>query len=681
MRLTLIILSLLAIGQAAISIDLLPEDAALSRPITLDLKGESMSDIAKVLSRTTGLRVRASADVADQKATVLVDNMPARDVMNGLATLYGWSWAVKSENDEDVYIIYDPLKKKREADRQEALDKAKKALAAQLDSLSFDGNSEADFHKKLAMMQYRALSPKVKEAFLSGVKICLDSDSPMPDWQPSKEVMDTFLSFAPSPPSLPPGTTKYRVTRDGGLEQVDSSEAEDQDTTPPNRIVIELSSVVGTDAITVYAKVKSGNTTEESPSIPGTTGTMKRTVWRTSMKSEIRSNPDGTTQTMTTGSPAQKIEICSQEINYPLDTLEYVLPAKPADGLLVKKVSVNTSEAAAAGAIIDEETCDCFTTRTDLLAALHDKLGLQVISDYYSSWGSFQDVQDITVKQLIEEKLFPGLPADWGWDGKVLFTRVKDIRAADSREIPNRLLRPWQTVVKRQGYRGIGELAEAALLSDEQRQAISEDCHRLRLGECKELDDVFGNDSSSAFLRFYGLLTHKQKTDIFAGEVGVMELTDNQRSALTALINSRGMELRPGVYTNDGINLNMPDVVCNSFGVKAVVVRMTGSGGSYVYNKSSSVMDGARQIPGSISYQLDATTAEGAVAEARQRFGKDIDPQNVICLNRSSYTLTVYYEGYDDEATNRALAQFPELSTKANQQSFRLNIKIPEKKS
>lgn len=597
MRLLLVIFCLLAIGLPALAIDLLPEDAILSKLVTLDLKGESLSDIAKVLSKATGVNVRASADVSDQKATVLVGNMPLRDVMNGLATLYGWSWAVKHEDDKEVYVIYDPLRTKREADRKEALDKAWKALAAQLDSLSFEGEDSGDHYKTLALLQYRALSPKVREAFLSGMLVRFDTDSTTLDWQTSEEVMDNF--------------SVHENRTQGGKMIVDGKEV-NLDPIPP-RLTIELSSAVGKNAITAQAVVKS----------------------------TLRYANTGSAS-MTVFGGKDKIVFCTQEIPYPSDMLENILPNKPADDLLGKKVSVNISDLVAEGAYSNPNGA-CFATRTDILAALHKELGLQVISDYYSSWSAFKDTGDITVKQLLEEKQFPGFPADWGWDGKVFYMRVKDIRTADSREIPNRLLKPWQAVVKKQGYRGLDELAEAALLSDEQTQALSDNCHYLKLGDCKEIEGYWcgGSDSQNALLRFYGKLTRKQKTDIFAGGVGVMELTQEQLGALAALIYKHGPysnDIRVGIFSKDGLNMDEPQIIRSGSGDPAVVVRMTGGYPTYAYQGPNS---------GIFLPPLSATTAEEALAEAQEVFSKDFDPRNVVSENKISYMLTVSYEGYE----------------------------------
>ena len=96
MRLSLIILAILVIGVPAVGIDLLPDDAAFSKTITLNLRGEALSDVAKILSKVSEVNIRASRDTADQKITILVDKMPLKDVMNGIATLFGWSWTVKT---------------------------------------------------------------------------------------------------------------------------------------------------------------------------------------------------------------------------------------------------------------------------------------------------------------------------------------------------------------------------------------------------------------------------------------------------------------------------------------------------------------------------------------------------------------------------------------------------------
>ncbi|MCE5323272.1 hypothetical protein LLG46_08145 [bacterium] len=644
MRLALIIISLLAICMPAAAVDLFSNDVAFSKTVTLDLKGEALSDVAKVLSKAAGVNIRPSKDVADQKVTILVDNMPLRNVMNHLAKLFGWSWTVKADDDGvDTYIIYDPLRQQREADRQEALDNAWQTLGAKLDSLSYNAEDNAGFYKTLALQQFRSLSPELRKAYLSGMRICYSLATPNPAWRPSQLVMDEF-SNAESQMQKP----TYKGNEDWSPWTPDP--------TTPSDVMIELYSAIDANLIVARCKVVVGYTHPDSNSGSGSMG--------------IYSVVCGSSRSAGTSAREGGLDLCDQEIDSPSETLQNTLPGKPADKLLSKKVSISSMELVDEGAIAEEKNGTCSATRTDLLAALHNRLGLQIFSDYYSSWVAFTDVQDTSVKQLIEEKL-PGFAANCGWDGNLLYTRVKDVRTADAKEIPNRFLRPWQAVVKKQGYRGLEELAQAAaFLSGEQRQAISENCHYLKLGECNEVDDLGGREN--AVLRFYGLLTSKQKSEIFSGGVGAMGLTMEQRNALAALLYSSN-PTRVGVYNNDGLNMNEPQVVRGPLGTQAVTIQMTCSG-SFVYLKPGDDID-------SRVFELTvATTPEEALLAARNRLGSKADPQNVIAQNDIVYTMAVHYEGYNP-AINQLVPEFSGTTrTSENSTYHRVKIKVPDRK-
>jgi len=134
---------------------------------------------------------------------------------------------------------------------------------------------------------------------------------------------------------------------------------------------------------------------------------------------------------------------------------------------------------------------------------------------------------------------------------------VKDIRTADSGEIPNRFLKPWQAVVKKQGYRGLEELAQAAaFLTDDQRQVMLRDCRYLKLGDCKEITDVGGWESAA--LRFYGVLTpSRRRTSHRAGWSARSDAGAAQRACRATY--STYFQ-RTGVFNNDGLNVNEPEV-------------------------------------------------------------------------------------------------------------------------
>ncbi len=642
MRLIPIIIALLAICIPAVGTEQLPDDAALSRTITLNLKGEALSDVTKILSKAADINIRTTKDVADQKVTLIVDSMPLKDIMNHLATLFGWKWAVKNDDDGiSTYVIYDPLKQQREADRKEALDKAWKALGEKLNSLSPSDNKASNFYETLALQQYKSFSPEMCNAYLSGMHICFNPESPNIAWRPSQSVMDEF-SDAESK------IQKQIVKVPEGWA------AWNPDLKNPSAVSIDLYSVVGTNLIIARSKIHISYLHPDS-SDSGAFGI--------GMGISSISDDD---ESAGVSSSEGGFDLCTQTIDYPSETIESSLPNNPTDELLSKKISLSTAELISDGAF-EEENASCSVTRTDLLAALHKKLGVQIISDYYSSWAPISDIGDITVQQLLEKKM-PGFPAYWGWDGSVLYMRVKDIRTADSKEIPNRFLRPWQTVVKKQGYRGLDELAQAAAyLNGEQTQALLKNCRYLKLGDCKEVDDTAGWENS--LLRFYGTLTPKQKKDIFTGQVGVMDLNLEQKNALSALIYTANFS-RSGIYNTDGINMNEPQVVRGSSGSPAVSLHMTCSG-SFIYSQPGDDFESR------LMRSITATTPEEALLTAKNWLLKDGDPQYVVAQDDIVYTLTVNYEGFTfDEPSPQFSGS---IGRSRNSTYHRVKIQIPEK--
>lgn len=85
----------------------------LSKPVTLAVKGEALSDITAMLSRQAGLKVRATKDIANQKATIFVDNKPLKDVLDGLSTILGYRWSVVRQTDgSKTYELWESPKAK-----------------------------------------------------------------------------------------------------------------------------------------------------------------------------------------------------------------------------------------------------------------------------------------------------------------------------------------------------------------------------------------------------------------------------------------------------------------------------------------------------------------------------------------------------------------------------------------
>jgi len=53
------------------------DDPVLKKPVTLAVKGEALADIMPMLQDQTGVLLRVSADTADRKSTIFVDNKPS----------------------------------------------------------------------------------------------------------------------------------------------------------------------------------------------------------------------------------------------------------------------------------------------------------------------------------------------------------------------------------------------------------------------------------------------------------------------------------------------------------------------------------------------------------------------------------------------------------------------------
>jgi hypothetical protein len=224
--------------------------------------------------------------------------------------------------------------------------------------------------------------------------------------------------------------------------------------------------------------------------------------------------------------------------------------------------------------------------RSDLLALLHRKLGLQIIADHYSQWYPWEAAQRRSVREILQRfERYPGITseelevlrkwpdneyrlkdfaerypeADWGWDGELLYMRARDVVRMDAREIPNRFLRRWQAASAEPGYLGLDELAEVQLLTDEQLDALRKTYPYLGLAT---EEDALNRD---LLLRFYGLLSLGQRKELFDQGLSARGLTPPQKAALEDVVVKlwdsaheirRGC--RVGVYDNAGRRVDKP---------------------------------------------------------------------------------------------------------------------------
>jgi hypothetical protein len=85
-------------------------DPRLARQVTLALKATAVDEFCAAMREQTGVRLRASRGVGDEKVTLFVRERPARDVMRAVARLFGYKWLRTGEEGEWSYELSQDLK-------------------------------------------------------------------------------------------------------------------------------------------------------------------------------------------------------------------------------------------------------------------------------------------------------------------------------------------------------------------------------------------------------------------------------------------------------------------------------------------------------------------------------------------------------------------------------------------
>ncbi len=232
------------------------------------------------------------------------------------------------------------------------------------------------------------------------------------------------------------------------------------------------------------------------------------------------------------------------------------LPRTACEQLTAMKLTLERAELIAEAATSNRrpgKTLACMT-RSDILALLHKKLGLQIISDHYSQWFIVAPLKDRPLvefldsfKDMHEFRSAKPCGADWGWDGEFLYARAEDVRTRNLEEVPNRLLRPWRAALARQGTLGLEEFAHISLLTDEQISALKRNCRVLGLGE---------TIISSKGLRLYGLLSARRRKEMFGRGTSIRAFTQPQLATLAQILAVPASRAKPSAGPRVGIYKN-----------------------------------------------------------------------------------------------------------------------------
>jgi hypothetical protein len=100
---------LLAVAQETVL-----TDDALQRPITVWQRLASLAEVLQDIRNQTGVPLRCQDALRETKLAVYVQNRPAREILEQIASLFGWRW----RRDEDgSYVLYLPDETRRALER------------------------------------------------------------------------------------------------------------------------------------------------------------------------------------------------------------------------------------------------------------------------------------------------------------------------------------------------------------------------------------------------------------------------------------------------------------------------------------------------------------------------------------------------------------------------------------
>jgi hypothetical protein len=96
-------------------------EAALQKPITVWQRLASLAEVLDGIRKQTGVPLRCQDALRETKLAVYVQNRPAREILEQIASLFGWRW----RRDEDgSYVLYLPDETRRALERAQRDDRA-----------------------------------------------------------------------------------------------------------------------------------------------------------------------------------------------------------------------------------------------------------------------------------------------------------------------------------------------------------------------------------------------------------------------------------------------------------------------------------------------------------------------------------------------------------------------------
>jgi hypothetical protein len=398
-------------------------DPRLFRNVTLHEKGTSLASLCATLEKQTGVKLAASRGMTDEKATVLVNELPARDVMRAVARLFDCYWERSGEEGAYGYALKQDLKSQFEEEELRNKD-----INAAL--LALDRAMAASKSITPAVQAYQQLTPAERMDLRSGKEIRFSTDGEIPAGFPAgwaKHLLESFGTFFTPAGKFTPAETP------GAVADVTFSLVYSE----LGQVSLECQSAVNPPGLAGMSTLATGR----SPS-------SARPDNRTANK-EPQSDP----------AFQQKIALAPKVCSKP--------DFKTKFGVDFSKIIY-----------IEDDIQDSVSPPTphvnssDVWEAVHEKTGLPIVADYYTH---LYPAQDFTIEKPslydVLCQVGDSLGVRWKRDGDFLLCRSISFFWDKRKEVPNRLLDRWQADRERNGGLPLDDLLEMATLTDQQLES------------------------------------------------------------------------------------------------------------------------------------------------------------------------------------------------------------------
>lgn len=535
--------------------DVSPTDQPFNQPVTLAVKGEALSDIMAMLSKQTGVKLRTTRDIADQKATIFVDKRPLREVITGLKTIFGYRFSVVSVGNAKVYELWESLstKQAREAAMNGALAQAWQEADKRLKEIIQLSKGDPDVLKQLEAKKDRTPEETAKLALLRDA-FGIGSD-----------IAELYFR-------LPPETTR---SVSSGWKAFFDSETSESEWRLPGDIDKSLTKKVTDPSVDWPGRPSAGYNVSigfhQQGEVLSVTGSCAG-FWPELDKSWTLGAGLGGTITIPRVQPERP---------------SVQLPNKPDDGVLGKEITLTAKELTDESGISQWSGSPTRVNRSDVLSLLHRQLGLQVISDHYSVWFDWDMNGTQTAKRLLEHFVEMKTTPDWrdwantsvdertrvsdplwGWDGSYLYMRERSPYELDAAEVPNKLLDSLRMSLSNRHCLDLDDIA--SMFECGRRHATTGYApwgFLLGADYNKQLISPGDQANSLMALHLYGSLSDVQRRRILAAGMRVQDMSPEQLSCLALLLTDQRKNVfgqrRVGLYVY-GVRIDKPQIGDNT---------------------------------------------------------------------------------------------------------------------